>query len=133
VLSREERVRAERILGAHERQRWALARGVLRELLGGYLGRDPHALCFASGPHGKLALLDHRADPSALAEAVFRSARPRSPKPRSPFFNMSHSESLALYALAMQVQWESTSRSRAAGLTRSRLLGVCLVLRRRGA
>ncbi|MHB8240398.1 MAG: 4'-phosphopantetheinyl transferase family protein [Solirubrobacteraceae bacterium] len=77
AISRDERARADRLLGAREQQRWTSARAVLRALLALYLDLDPAALRFNAGPHGKPAL-----DPPAIS------------------FNLSHSGSLALYAIA---------------------------------
>jgi 4'-phosphopantetheinyl transferase len=56
---------------------WASARGVLRALLGRYLGRDPHTLRFATGAHGK---------PKLLGAPMLS-------------FSLSHSGPLALYAV----------------------------------
>ncbi len=82
LLCAEERARAERFAGERDGARWARAHGVLRGLLGGYLGREPAALHFHSGPHGKPALL----------------SEPGGPPPLS--FNISHSGPLALYAFS---------------------------------
>jgi 4'-phosphopantetheinyl transferase len=58
-------------------QLWVRARGVLRALLGRYMGTDPRALRFATGAHGKPELLGA----SNLS------------------FNLSHSGPIALYAV----------------------------------
>ena len=76
VLTAEERARAARFLRPEHRERWIVARGVLRRLLAGYHATDPATLAIVEGPHGKPALAD---DP-ALA------------------FNLSHSHELALLA-----------------------------------
>ena len=75
LLSRQERERAERLLNAGSEQLWARSRGVLRELVGRYLQKDPATLSFAEGEHGKLELLG-----PGLS------------------FNLSHSGALAVYA-----------------------------------
>lgn len=81
LLSTEERVRAGRFvapdLGAH----FAVARGVLRQLLGKYLGVAPRELRFAYGRHGKPGL----AEPQGQSRLCF---------------NLSHSHQLALYAVS---------------------------------
>ena len=80
TLSADEFERASRFHFERHRRRFICARGALREILGAYLGIDPHALTFAYGTHGKPAL---RSD-----------ARSRLS------FNVSHSEDLALIAVA---------------------------------
>jgi 4'-phosphopantetheinyl transferase len=93
LLSPTERTRAERL--AHERDRllWTRAHGVLRQLLGRYLGRDPRTLRFSTGAHGKPALLD---DPPRSPAAPQRMAA----RPAGMSFNLSHSGHLALYAFS---------------------------------
>lgn len=76
-LSPDERQRADRFVHKNHRARFIVARGVLRQLLGEYLARDPVALTFSYGEHGK---------PDLLGGALE--------------FNMSHSHELALYAVA---------------------------------
>jgi hypothetical protein len=84
LLSDEESARAAWILPARKRVLWARSRGVLRELLGRYLDRDPRSLQFVLGAHGKPAL--------AFAEdAPATDLR----------FNLSHSAELALYAVTL--------------------------------
>jgi 4'-phosphopantetheinyl transferase len=78
-LSDEERERAGRFHFARDRSRFVVARGLLRRLLGRYLGCDPAGLRFSYGPRGKPFLPDH---PSGLR------------------FNVSHSGGLALLAFA---------------------------------
>jgi len=80
-LSAEERARAERFHFARDRQRFVGTRGLLRGLLGRYLGIEPFALRFAYGPRGK---------PSVMA----------GPGPGRMRFNVSHSGGLALLAFA---------------------------------
>jgi len=77
LLCKEERTRAERMLDERARALWICSRGVLRALLGRYVQRDPGTLRFDLGPHGKPALLGG-----------------------GPAFNLSHSGTLALYALS---------------------------------
>jgi 4'-phosphopantetheinyl transferase len=79
LLSADERERAERF--AHERdgRLWGHSRALLRELLGRYLQIDGGSLRFATGAHGKPALLE---DPDLLS------------------FNLSHSAATALYAFS---------------------------------
>jgi 4'-phosphopantetheinyl transferase len=80
LLSERERERAARIASAEAGAQWARSRGVLRALLGRYLHCDPRALALGVGAHGKLELGDGAAAHGKLA------------------FNLSHSESIALYA-----------------------------------
>ena len=81
LLCADERARAARIVPARKRVLWARSRGVLRALLGRYLERDPRALRFALGPHGKPALAHDGTDEGDLR------------------FNLSHSGGLALVAV----------------------------------
>ncbi len=80
-LSEDEKTRARRFYFSRDRERFIATRGLLRAILGRYLGQEPASLRFRYGPHGKpyLALggdaLDLR-------------------------FNLSHSHNLALYAVA---------------------------------
>ena len=78
LISPVERERAARIAGERERVRWSRARGLLRELLGVYLRRDPRALPLTAGANGKPTL----GGPQALS------------------FNLSHSGGTALYVFA---------------------------------
>jgi 4'-phosphopantetheinyl transferase len=80
LLSIDERERSERILDEHQRELWTRSRGLLRELLGRYLEREPRSLRFAVGKYGKPEMVGAGAD--------------------SPAFNMSHSGELALYAFS---------------------------------
>jgi 4'-phosphopantetheinyl transferase len=80
-LSDDERGRAERFHFARDRQCFVGTRGLLRGLLGRYLGVEPAALRFAYGPRGK---------PSLVAEGEAGRMR----------FNVSHSGGLALLAFA---------------------------------
>ena len=56
LLNQEERARRDRFRLAADRHRALLGRGVLRLMLGSWLGRDPASLVFQLGPHGKPAL-----------------------------------------------------------------------------
>jgi 4'-phosphopantetheinyl transferase len=93
LLSADEHARGERTLSARKAQRWSRARGVLRELLGRYLEKDPGTLRFRTGAHGKPALAGGRAGHAAASDAASREHAWLS-------FNMSHSGELALYAFA---------------------------------
>jgi 4'-phosphopantetheinyl transferase len=79
VLSNDERSRAARFHFEHDRRRFAAARALLRELLGGYLQMPPAEVRFAYGPRGKPSLEGHAAGVR---------------------FNVSHSGGLALLAFA---------------------------------
>lgn len=45
--------RADRFAFEHDRRRFAVGRGLLRTILGSYLGRDPASLRFEANAHGK--------------------------------------------------------------------------------
>ena len=79
ILSPDERARAGRFYFRKDREHFIVARGVLRVILGRYLGMDPNQIRFSYSPHGKPALAgDSR---------------------RNAFhFNLSHSHGLVLYA-----------------------------------
>ncbi|MHB1134125.1 MAG: 4'-phosphopantetheinyl transferase family protein [Chloroflexota bacterium] len=81
LLDEGERARAARFHFARDRERFTLAHGLLRLLLGRYAGAPPAALRFAAGPRGK----------PTLAGA---------PQGVGPHFNLSHSHLLALFAFA---------------------------------
>jgi 4'-phosphopantetheinyl transferase len=81
LLSPDEHERAARLLCEHKRARFTAGRSALRSLLGQYLGALPQTLVFRYGPHGKPALV------TGSSEAILT-------------FNFSHSEDLALLAVA---------------------------------
>jgi 4'-phosphopantetheinyl transferase len=80
TLSADELERASRFHFAKDRRRFIVARGVLRSLLGRYLGAEPRQLRFSYSTYGKPALV------------------PTSGEARL-CFNVSHSHELALYAV----------------------------------
>jgi len=90
LLCAGERARAERLVSERTRRLWTRSRGVLRALLGLYLQRDPIALRFSTGSHGK----------PALTGGGRRSPAAASSKTKLPqlSFNLSHSGDLALFA-----------------------------------
>ncbi|CAA9549445.1 MAG: hypothetical protein AVDCRST_MAG19-668, partial [uncultured Thermomicrobiales bacterium] len=61
ALSADERERAGRFRADRDRGRFVAARGLLREILGRYLGREPGSLRFRYGAHGKPTLVEDRA------------------------------------------------------------------------
>jgi len=79
ILSDVEKARAARFYREIDGRRFIASHGVLRVLLGAYLGRRPEDLRFDQNPQGKPCLVDSH-------EALF--------------FNMAHSEAIALYAVA---------------------------------
>jgi len=81
TLSPDECVRAGRFHAPHERVRFVAARGFLRVILGRYLARPPDKLRFAANAYGKPVLAPERHGTSL-------------------HFSLSHSRSLALYAIA---------------------------------
>ncbi|MFZ5781265.1 MAG: 4'-phosphopantetheinyl transferase family protein [Pseudomonadota bacterium] len=62
LLAPDELARAERLALPAHRARFVLARGLLRHTLGAFAGRDPAALRFAVGEHGKPSLIDGSVD-----------------------------------------------------------------------
>ena len=80
-LAPDEQARAARFKFDRDRHRFIAARGILREILGAYLSRQPASLSFSYGPHGKPAL-----NPSDGGQVIQ--------------FNVSHSHGMALYAFA---------------------------------
>ena len=58
LLGEDEHVRSATFRHALHRRRYVAARGQLRQLLGGYLARDPAAIRFNYGLHGKPALAE---------------------------------------------------------------------------
>lgn len=56
ALSEDERARARRFVFERDRRRFTVGRGVLRALLGRYLGASPSTLKFRYSPHGKPAV-----------------------------------------------------------------------------
>jgi 4'-phosphopantetheinyl transferase len=82
-LSPEENARADRFHFVNDRNRFVVARGLLRELLGKYLQQAPPDLEFSYGQHGKPSLSGRNAS-SGL------------------FFNLSHSAGLVVYAIARE-------------------------------
>ncbi len=80
TLSIDEYARADRFRHHRDRNRFIVARGLLRVILASYLQRDPSRLRFRYGPHGKPAL-----NMKSTGEA--------------PSFNLAHSDGIALYAV----------------------------------
>jgi 4'-phosphopantetheinyl transferase len=85
TLSAEERWRAERFHFERDRLRFIVSRGVLRMILGRYLGIEPGRLQFDYSLHGK----------PSLAKMPNRGGG-------KIYFNLSHSHGLALYAIAQE-------------------------------
>src|SRR5690242_15800439 len=79
LLSADEQMKAARFHFARDRERYILARGLLREILQRYLAVAPKDLQFSYGPHGKPAL-------AAPADGGWMH------------FNLSHAHDSTLYA-----------------------------------
>lgn len=79
TLSIDERVRAKRLRFEADRKRFIVGRGILRNILCGYLSIEPSRLRLNYGNHGKPAIVDNQG-----REMIQ--------------FNLSHSGGLALYA-----------------------------------
>jgi len=84
TLSRDEQERARRFRFGEDKRRFVVARGVLRTILGDYIGAPPALLRFAYSPAGKPRLAPETGQPTA-----------------SLSFNLSHSGELALYAICL--------------------------------
>ncbi len=80
TLTADERERAQKFHFDRDRLRFVIARGVLREILGRYLGRSPALIRFVYNEYGKPALSE---DGGSLR------------------FNASHSHGVALYACTL--------------------------------
>ena len=81
ILATDERARAKRFRFERDRNRFVRRRGVLREILGCYLGIEPNAVRLTYGEHGK---------PKLVEEMVSRNIE----------FSLSHSEGMALYGFS---------------------------------
>lgn len=81
ILSADERARAERFHFQKDRDRFIVARGLLRSILGRYLDMEPVHVKLEYGTYGK---------PALAGEPGGQGIR----------FNLSHSDGLALYAIA---------------------------------
>lgn len=80
TLSVDESIRADRFHFEQDRKRFIARRGILRTLLGGYLGIEPDRLQFYYGSHGKPALAENSSGSTVR-------------------FNLSHSQGIAVYAV----------------------------------
>ena len=80
-LDDDERSRADRFYFSRDRERFIVARGILRAILGRYSNRAPNSVSFRYSNHGKPALVSE-SDPDAIR------------------FNLSHSHGEALYAVS---------------------------------
>ena len=83
TLNADERQRADRFHFAKDRAHFVVARGVLRDILGRYLGTPPARIGFSYSRYGKPSLKEGDGDDGARL-----------------CFNVSHSHELALYAVA---------------------------------
>lgn len=80
-LDDDERSRADRFYFSRDRERFIVARGILRAILGRYSNRAPNSLSFRYSNHGK---------PVLVSESDLDAIR----------FNLSHSHGEALYAVS---------------------------------
>jgi len=80
TLAADEQARAGRFYFETDRERFIVARGLLRAILGGYLNRAPEGLSFCYSSHGK---------PALTGESGGDAIR----------FNVAHSHEVALYAV----------------------------------
>ena len=82
LLSADEKLRADRFVFRRDRNRWIVARGVLRHLLGRYCGVDPGGIVFQYASAGKPSIARTGTHDAAVA------------------FNLAHSRDRALLAVA---------------------------------
>ncbi len=80
TLADDEVERARRFRFAKDRDRYIVARGLLRKILGGYTGKEPRELRFRYNDYGKPELTDEAHE-------------------QNIYFNVSHSHGLALYGV----------------------------------
>ena len=80
ILSADELARAGRLRFERDQKRFIVARGILRKILGRYLGKNPHKLRFEYTSHGKPVLATNSGYDTLS-------------------FNLSHSDAFALYAV----------------------------------
>jgi 4'-phosphopantetheinyl transferase len=80
TLDDDERSKADRFYFSRDRRRFIVARGILKSLIGHYLGKAPERISLSYGVHGK---------PALAVESDAEAIR----------FNLSHSHGSALYAL----------------------------------
>jgi 4'-phosphopantetheinyl transferase len=85
TLSKDERKRAKSFVRVQDKNRYIIARGILRELLGNYLGITPEQVSFSYGTYGKPYLTE------ALADDGLE-------------FNLSHAANSAVYVFANRRQ-----------------------------
>ncbi len=124
VLNDEEQQRADRFRASRQTQRFVVARGTLRHLLGVYLETDPRRLTFTYGEHGKPQLASCTQD---------------------LHFNVSHSGGVALMAFVRgrevgvdverterEVGWERVARRFFAGPELEELMALPAEQRRSG-
>jgi 4'-phosphopantetheinyl transferase len=97
LLSPAERHRAAAIAGERRRALWMRGRGVLRALLGSYVGHPPRRLEIVTGAHGKPALAP---GPGGAGSGGAGSGGAGSEPRPALSFNLSHSGTWALYAFA---------------------------------
>ncbi|MDQ2906830.1 MAG: 4'-phosphopantetheinyl transferase superfamily protein [Chloroflexota bacterium] len=110
TLAADERERAARFRFPEHRMHYIVARGILRAILGGYLGREPETLQFCYNEYGKPALVSEGDETNEIGtERGGPGARETGRRPAAPLhenlgdalcFNVSHAHGLALYAFA---------------------------------
>jgi 4'-phosphopantetheinyl transferase len=101
MLSDDELARAGRFHFERDRRRYQVGRGILRSLLGGYLGQAPGEIAFSYGRYGKPSL-------AGCTQAGRSGSNCTSGGPSGPalsrsghlYFNVAHSEGLALFAFS---------------------------------
>lgn len=107
LLDSTEKARAERFVFQRDRDRFIVAHGILRELLGVYVGCAPAEIEFDRGPRGKPSLraagTPSRLDPADASrfDRAKKSEVSHASQTSRIRFNVSHSQGLAAFAFAL--------------------------------
>ena len=89
ILSEDEKLRADRFYFPADKNHYLAARGILRSILAGYLDTNPELIKFTYTPQGKPYIVNDNRE---------NSVKHRN---KGIQFNLSHSQNLALYAIAI--------------------------------
>ncbi len=96
LLDSEEQARADSFIFNKDRNQFIAARGTLRQILGGYCGRDPAAVCFEYGKQGKPTLKNIAAGDIAVGSESYKGLVDLDLR-----FNISHSFDTVLLVFAV--------------------------------
>ena len=101
LLSEDEKARAARFHHERHRVAYLTSHTALREILGAALGRDPGALGFVLGPHGKPALAPLDPERAGLPPRAGSAKGLGAPAAPPLHFNLSDTDGLGLVALSV--------------------------------